>query len=346
MPRRGERRRRPPASAADPNGLWIWARRHVDALRVRNFSERTIENREGYLALFIEWAEARSITRPVEITKPILERYQRHLFHLRKPDGKPLSFRAQSARLVALRTYFRWLARQNVILSNPASDLDMPRLGKRLPRHVLDEGEIEQVLGLPDTSDAFGIRDRAMMETLWSTGMRRSELIRLSVYDIDVERGTVLVRGKGDRERMVPIGERALAWIEKYLGEARPALLVPPDQGVLFITRFGEAFEPDPLTHLIRSYIDRAELGKSGSCHLFRHAMATAMLEHGADIRHIQEMLGHAELGTTEIYTHVSIRKLKAVHTETHPGARLARAKPERDGSSGSSGSGGGEDAA
>ncbi|MCE7894389.1 MAG: recombinase XerD, partial [Sorangiineae bacterium PRO1] len=189
MPRRGERKRRPPASAADPNGLWIWARRYVDALRVRNFSERTIESREGYLALFIEWAEARSITRPVEITKPILERYQRHLFHLRKPDGKPLSFRAQSARLVALRAYFRWLARQNVILSNPASDLDMPRLGKRLPRHVLDEGEIEQVLGLPDTSDAFGIRDRAMMETLWSTGMRRSELIRLSVYDIDVERG-------------------------------------------------------------------------------------------------------------------------------------------------------------
>jgi integrase/recombinase XerD len=325
MPRRGERRRGKPASAADPEGIYVWSRRYLEALRVRNYSERTIVNRQIYLELFLEWAEARSITRPAEVTKPILESYQRHLFYLRRPDGRPLSFRAQSGRLVALRGYFKWLVRQNVLASNPASELEMPRLGKRLPKHVLNESEVERVLEMPDTTELLGIRDRAMLETLYSTGIRRSELIRLGIYDLDAERGTLLVHGKGERERMVPIGERALAWIEKYLAEARPALVVPPDQGVLFLTRFGEGFRPDPLTNLVRGYVDRAGLGKSGACHLFRHAMATAMLDHGADIRHIQEMLGHVELGTTEIYTHVSIRKLKAVHTATHPSARVER---------------------
>jgi len=328
MARRGERRKPLPASANEPDGLYVWLRRYLEWLRVRAYSGDTIRNRENALLSFIEWCEARSITRPVEVTKPILERYQRHLFHLRKPDGKPLSFRGQVWRLVPVRAYFKWLTKENVLLWNPASELTLPRTERRLPKHVLTEAEVETVLAQPELGTVQGLRDRAMLETFYSTGMRRSELLGLKIFDLDTERGTVLVHGKGKKDRMIPIGERALAWIRRYLERARPELVVLPDEGVLFLTRFGEAFHPAPLTNLVRGYIDAADLGKSGSCHLFRHTMATVMLERGADIRFIQEMLGHAELGTTQIYTQVSVRKLKEIHTATHPSSRL---EPLRD---------------
>lgn len=320
-----------PESSKDPDGLHVWLCRYLEWLRVHHYSERTIVNREKSVGLFIEWGEARGVLRPMEVTKPILERYQRHLYYVRKYDGKPLSVRGQEWRLRPVQGYFRWLTRQNVLLWNPASELLMPRKYHRLPKHVLSVTEVEKVLSLTDIEDVFGLRDRAMLETLYSTGIRRKELIGLGLFDVDQDRGTLRIReGKGQRERIVPIGERARLWIEKYVSDSRPKLLVAGDPGVLFLTRFGEAFRPAPLTALVRGYVDRAELGKSGSCHLFRHTLATVMLEHGADIRYIQEMLGHAELSTTQIYTQVSIRKLCAVYEATHPAARLARAKPLR----------------
>ena len=143
---------------------------------------------------------------------------------------------------------------------------------------------------------------------------------------MDRERATLTIRqGKGKKDRMIPIGERALAWIEKYLREARPLLAIEPDDATLFLTQYGEPFNPDALSNLARDYIAQANLGKSGSCHTFRHTMATLMLEGGADIRYIQQMLGHAELSSTEIYTHVAIRKLQQIHAATHPGATLER---------------------
>lgn len=151
------------------------------------------------------------------------------------------------------------------------------------------------------------------------------EVVNLKVFDLDAERGTLMVRqGKGKKDRMVPIGERALTWIQKYADEVRPGLAVAPDDGTLFLTAEGEAFTPNRLTQLVREYVDKAKLKKRGSCHLFRHTMATLMLEGGADIRFIQAMLGHAELSTTQIYTQVSIRKLKEIHDARHPGARPA----------------------
>jgi integrase/recombinase XerD len=190
---------------------------------------------------------------------------------------------------------------------------------------VLNVGEVESVLATPDLDDPVGVRDRAIMEVLYSTGMRRSELAHLRLHDVDVDRGTVvIVQGKGRRDRMVPIGERALAWVDRYLLEVRPALVVPPDAGVLFLTVEGNDLTPDHLTDRIGRYV-RTATNKAGSCHTFRHTMATLMLEGGADIRHIQEILGHVQLSTTEIYTHVSIDALKAVHTRCHPGATNTR---------------------
>jgi integrase/recombinase XerD len=323
MPVKGTRRNPYPASRHEPNGIWFWMTKYVEWLRVRNFSERTIINREKYIERFLHWSEARNLTRPMDVTKPVLDRYQRHLFHLRKSDGKPLTFRAQESHLVALRAYFKWLTKQNILLSNPASEIELPRQAKTLPRDVLTADEVELVMAQPDTDSVFGLRDRTMLEVLFSTGMRRGELVRMRLHDVDVARDTVLVRGKGNKERTVPIGQRALLWLDKYQLTARPKLLTLPDDGAMFLTHFGHAFAAESLTAVIRRHVEAAELGKLGSCHLFRHTAATLMLEGGADIRYIQEMLGHVELGTTQIYTRVSIRQLKAVHERTHPSARI-----------------------
>lgn len=181
-------------------------------------------------------------------------------------------------------------------------------------------------MSVPRVNESMGVRDRAILETLYSTGIRRMELIGLKVTDFDPERGTIVVRqGKGKKDRMVPIGERAILWIEKYLSDVRSSLVVPPDEGTVFLTSMGDPISPNRLTAMCREYVDAAETGKRGACHLFRHTMATLMLENGADIRFIQEMLGHVELSTTQLYTQVSIRKLKEIHSATHPSAKLER---------------------
>ena len=295
-----------------------------------HYSPNTIKNRKVYLDYFFSWCEERGLESPQEITKPIIERYQRYLFNYKKKrDEQPLSIRSQHSRLVPVRAFFKFLARRNYILYNPAADIDMPRLGHRLPRNVLTISEAEQVLAVPRVDTVFGLRDRAILEVFYSTGMRRAELMRLGIYDIDRERGTLFIReGKGRKDRMIPIGERALKWIDKYMFEIRPQLVVPPDDNVLFLTDHGDVFTPGRLTQMVREYVDTADIGKKGSCHLFRHTMATLMLEHGADIRFIQQILGHAKLETTQIYTQISIRQLKDIHTATHP-ARLDSKRSE-----------------
>ncbi|MGC1508944.1 tyrosine-type recombinase/integrase [Ketobacter sp.] len=235
---------------------------------------------------------------------------------------------SQHTRTVPVKAFFKWLTKENHILYNPASELELPRLGKRLRKAILTESEMATVLNQTGTSTALGIRDRAILETFYSTGIRRLELIHLSLYDIDLDRGTLMVRqGKGKRDRMLPIGERAVAWVEKYLNEVRPELATAQSEQALFLTNLGTLFHPNRLTALVRNYINATNIGKKGSYHLFRHSMATHMLENGADIRFIQAMLGHANMNTTQIYTQVSIKKLKEVHTLTHP-ARMKRVNP------------------
>jgi integrase/recombinase XerD len=334
MPKKGHKKPRlPPWDISDPQGMGIFATQFFEYLEVKGFSKVTVENRNYYLRAFSNWTRERGITGPREITRPILERYQRYLYQYRKRNGEPMSFRCQHSHLVAVRAFFKWLTRNNHILSNPASDIELPKLEKRLPRHILTISEVEQVLNGVSLTDAIGIRDRAILETFYSTGMRRKELLNLKLLDLDAERGTVMIRqGKGNKDRMIPIGERALAWIQKYLDEVRPKYIVEPDKGILFLTVEGDIFNCQRVTQIARKYVNASGIGKTGACHLFRHTMATLMLEGGADIRFIQQMLGHVKLQTTEIYTQVSIRKLKQVYEATHPGANLERKqRPEEE---------------
>jgi len=334
MPRKGSHTPRSPISDPnDPHGWHAMTESFLEWMGVQNYSPKTVDNRRSYLRYFVEWAQERGLHQPMEITKAILERYQRHLFHHRKRDGLPMSARSMHARLIPVRAFFKWAARNNRVLYNPASEIDLPRLEKRLPKYILNAGEVETIMAQCPLADpgGLGLRDRAMLETFYSTGMRRSELAHLKAIDLDYERGTLMVRqGKGRKDRMIPIGERALGWIRRYVEEVRPGLVREPDDGTLFLTNLFEPFTPNRLTQLVRELIDAADIGKRGSCHLFRHTCATLMLEGGADIRFIQQLLGHAELSTTEIYTQVSIQKLKAVHTATHPARLEQPAKPPK----------------
>ncbi|MEO8024774.1 site-specific tyrosine recombinase XerC [Polaromonas sp.] len=317
-----------PPKPSHANPLHGYKHSFCEWTTVMGLSANTASMRQWALEHFVAWADERGIRSPAEVTRPILQRYQRHLYLLRKKDGKPLAWSSQVNRLTPVVAFFKWLTREGHILTNPAADLDLPKAPHRLPQHLLSVAQVSQVLNQPDTATLAGLRDRAILETLYSSGIRRSELAHLKITEVDTERGTLMVRlGKGAKDRFVPLGERACAWVQRYLLEVRPELL-SGDTLVLFLNDWAQPFEPHQLSALARRYMQAAGFA-SGSCHALRHACATHMLDGGADIRFIQALLGHSELTTTQIYTHVAIDKLKAVHALTHP-ARLERVpKPD-----------------
>jgi integrase/recombinase XerD len=319
------RKRKP--EAEPKTQLEAMMRAHLEALQVKGYSEYTVRNRLVHIRFFIEWVQAHGLTEPIEVTRPVLERYQRHLFYYRKKNGEALSFRSQHSRLVPLRVWFKWMTRQNLILHNPASEIDLPRVGRTLPKNILSIEEVGQVMIQPDITGVTGLRDRALLEVLYGTGLRRLEIINLKLFDLHCDRGLVMVRqGKGKKDRYVPIGERGMAWLQKYIREARPQIALDPDDLTVFLTAQGEPFSRDHLTWTIRQHIAAAKIGKTGACHLLRHTMATHMHENGADIRFIQQILGHEDIKTTQIYTHVALRMLQQVYAATHPAALLEKA--------------------
>lgn len=300
---------------------------YLENLTVRHYTPDTIEGRRDALKVFIGWCQERELTDAAQITRPILESYQCWLWRYRKANGNPLGTSTQRARLSTLKDYFARLTRQNVLLSNPASELEMPRMEKRLPAEALSEREVALLMSVPDLRDALGVRDRAMLEVFYSCGLRRSELAHLELHDLNAERRTLMVRqGKGRKDRVVPIGPRALRWCERYLREARPRLSLDTREKALFLSGYGEAFNPDVLSRMVSAFMAKAAIEKKGSCHLLRHTCATHMLEGGADIRYIQQLLGHEKLETTAIYTEVSIKQLQAVYERCHPAAKEAAA--------------------
>ena len=193
-----------------PGTMAAYADEYYQWLAERNYSPNTIKNRQVYVYFFMKWADERGLVEPEEVTRPVIEQYQRYLYHYKKKRSEgTLAVNSQYARLIAVCGYFKWLARQNYILYNPTADIIMPRVGKRLPANVLSAEDADQIINQADVNDIMGIRDRAMLETLYSTGVRRSELIEITVYDIDFDRGTVFVHGKGNKDRVIPIGEMA-----------------------------------------------------------------------------------------------------------------------------------------
>lgn len=296
---------------------------YFEWMTLKNFSSSTVQDRRYILSPFIYWCNNRGLYYSTEITRPILDRYRRRLYHYRQRNGKPLAFSTQHTCLSALRAFFKWLTQENLILYNPASELELPKLGHRLPRDVLSARQVETVLNKPDVKTPIGLRDRAILETLYSTAMRAGELAHVELSHVDSDRGTVfIVEGKGRKDRLVPIGKRALRWLGKYMDDVRDDLLRELYEPAIFISRFGNRISRKGMSKIASRYLQAA--GFNGSCHVFRHTCATLMLEGGADVRYIQMLLGHSNLSTTETYTHVSIKTLKKIHTATHP-AKLGR---------------------
>lgn len=308
-------------------GFARWLDHYLEASKVRHEAKTTLRGKMYVLKGFAAWCEARDIQGPTEVDRSILETYQHWLFHYRKADGNPLKLETQLHRLVLIRGFFLWLTKQGVIPHNPASMLELPRKPRRLPTGVLSLEEVEQVIAQARLDTPSGLRNRAMMEVLFSTGIRRCELLGLRLVDLDLEGGSLWIRmGKGGKHRRVPIGHRAMSWLEKYLQEGRVLQVQGAlDEGWMFLNYKGKPITMGHVTQQLSRYVAQAGIAKRGACHVFRHSMATLMLEGGADIRFIQEMLGHGSLNTTQIYTRVSQTQLKDVHNRTHPAAKLTK---------------------
>jgi len=291
-------------------------------LEERNYSPRTLDMNRGALSQFLKWAQDRDLTDPKTITKPHLESFQRHLWrHQKKGSGQPLAVNTQRQRLGAIQRLFAHLCKSNHIPANPAADLDLPRqTPKQLPRGLSRQQTLD-LLAIPDTRDPLGIRDRAILELLYTTGIRRAELARLDLADLDPADATLHIRqGKGGKSRLVPVGQTALEWIQKYQRETRPRLQLDLTEQALFLSGYGTRVTTGHLTDWMKKTLKKAGIEKPGACHLMRHSCATHMLENGADIRLIQQLLGHAKLDTTSGYTQVAITHLREVHARTHPG--------------------------
>lgn len=294
---------------------------YLDALVASGYSPRTHENYRERLLPFVMWCEERGVVHAPQVSLAVLESYQRYLRSYRKASGQLLVQNSQLNRLSALKSWFRWLLKRHIILYNPAEQMVLPKEEKRLPAQVFSAAETRQVLNAQDISQPLALRDRAIMELFWSTGIRRMELGNLRLSDVDFGRGVLLVQlGKGKKDRVVPVGSAALAWLARYLDAVRPQLAYQQDSGHLFLSNKGSGLAEGTLTMIGgRAIREKAKLDKPGACHIFRHSMATQMLENGADTRHIQAILGHEKLETTQIYTRVAIGYLKKVHEATHP---------------------------
>ncbi len=276
------------------------------------------------------------------LAKNTLEAYRRDLNQLtawlEKQHGKPLAAASHadllgylahkvrgraratttSRQLSSLKRFYRYCLRQGRIKADPTLKIDTPKLPRSLPKSLSEE-DVEGLLAAPDVEKTLGLRDKAMLETLYASGLRVTELTSLKVSQVSQDMGVVRVIGKGSKERLVPLGEEALVWIRRYLKQARPALLGGRASDDLFVTARGAAMTRQMFWHLLRRHAARAGLRKPISPHTLRHAFATHLLNHGADLRVVQLLLGHTDISTTQIYTHVARERLKQLHAKHHP---------------------------
>ena len=295
-------------------------------MTMRNLSPRTVQQWRWQIQIFRRWCDQRGIETITEVTPEILASYRRYLFHYRNAKtGKPIKFATQAAYLHALKRWFAWLTEQQHLETDPALGLELPQEEERLPIDVLTADEVELIINGTDIKTMTGLRDRAMLEVFYSSGIRRRELVNLDVYDLKPDRKVLTIRqGKGNKDRVCPIGDRALSWVGRYLAEVRPELAWRHNDNAVFLSHRGRRLTPNLVSGLVRKYFLLAGIQNRGACHLLRHTAATLMMENGADLRSLQEYLGHKRLNTTQVYTHVSIKRLQQVHERTHP------AKPNR----------------
>lgn len=299
--------------------------------RRRAWSEATVAVYRKRLERFLVWVgeSEPTVEEVTSITRATLAAFHQHLYDHVTKKGKPYQSTTRKDFLVALKSFFAWCQKEGVILANPALAIEYPKEPVTLPRAVATLKEMRRLLRQPDLSTYVGLRDRAMLEVLYTSGIRNTECRRMAVDDLDLARGYATVRqGKGKKDRVVPIGKSAVEYVTLYLAKARPNLVAAasrPDTRVLFLSLWGLPFSLAAVCAIVTRYRERAHIAKHLTPHALRHTCATQMLEGHADIRYIQEMLGHASLKSTQRYTRVEIGDLKKVHERCHPRERDAR---------------------
>jgi integrase/recombinase XerD len=294
-----------------------------DDVRTR-FARRTGEHYTADTQLFLNWLQKRGIAlkdvRPMDV-----ERYQGELYARRKGDERPYAAATVALRLIAVKTFFRFLLKRGQLLFDPSSGLELPRTEKKLPRVILTESEAKRIVTAPRGTSALALRDRAILETLYGTGIRVGELVQLKPADVDTqERVLRVLSGKGGKDRHVPLTKAAAKAIDLYLALGRPALVERcPASPWLFVgVRQALRLHRAQVGDVVKAWANKAGVKRRVSCHTFRHSIATHLLRAGADIRQIQALLGHSDLGTTERYTHVAITDLRRVIERAHPRGR------------------------
>jgi integrase/recombinase XerD len=294
-------------------------------LRRRNYAERTIHSYCGGLLLFVAWVEQQAdLKTPGDLTTSALERYQMHLMlrpviQNRRAQPRTMTAGGRNTALAHLRTFFRYLKKAGRLLGNPALELENCRKTRRLPKNILSVPEVARLLAVVPRHSPSGLRDLAVMELLYSTGVRRAELLGLNLPDVRLGEELLHVLGKGGRERVVPLGKAAAEALRRYLNESRPVLVKGEHHALFVSAQHGGRLSVDEIVPAIRNYAKKARIKKKVSLHLFRHTCATHLLRGGADLRCIQTLLGHADLGTTAIYTRVDLSDLKKTMKRCHP---------------------------
>lgn len=277
----------------------------------QGLSNNTLSAYRGDLERYSHWAQHNGVALPDAEQKDL----QMFLGECVTAGVKP---RTTARQLSSLRRFYRYLLRETIIKRDPSAEIESPRLGRTLPVS-LNEKEVEDLLAAPDIATVLGLRDRAMLETLYASGLRVSELVNLVLHQLNLDQGLVKIMGKGSKERLVPMGEEAVRWLDRYLKEARPTLVKGQATDALFPSNRGRAMSRQTFWHSLKRYAASANINKSISPHTLRHAFATHLVNHGADLRVVQMLLGHSDLSTTQIYTHIARERLKQVHAAHHP---------------------------
>jgi integrase/recombinase XerD len=286
--------------------------RFLDALWLeKGLSDNTRDAYRSDLALFNGWLKEQGIELISVGREAVLD-------HLAWRVDKAYKPRSTARFLSGARGFYRYLLREKLIQVDPTLQVDMPQLGRPLPKS-LSEADVDALLAAPDLSEAIGQRDKAMLEVLYACGLRVTELISLTLEQVNLRQGVLRVMGKGSKERLVPMGEEAIVWVERYMRGARDELLAGRPSDVLFPSQRGDQMTRQTFWHRIKHQATVAGIGKSLSPHTLRHAFATHLLNHGADLRVVQMLLGHSDLSTTQIYTHVARARLQEMHARHHP---------------------------
>ena len=303
----------------DQNNLTSLAKEFERSLKILNRSKRTVREVIRKLNKFFEYLHCLEIAHVDGITRAVVRDYQIEVYQTVNAKGYPNSVAYQNSQLSAVKQFLQFLVDAGYIVSNPARDIQYAKQPQRLPRGILSASEARKIMQAPDTKSAIGYRDRTILEVLYSSGIRKTELRDLTLNDVDYHDGFLRIQGKGNKERVVPIGRIACRYLENYIKSVRPELIKDPYNNHLFLSSRGNRFNHNAVWVLVKKYAKKAKVKKNIHCHTFRHTCATAMLRNKADVRIIQKLLGHSSLDSTQVYTRVSITDLKEVHQRCHP---------------------------